>query len=105
MTHESRLKAKVLSKVFGWRMTLEQYFRDTKSNRNGFALHLIQIQDSERLRRFLLVRALAYLLLATIGLYASKKYRPGLRCSNNRLGECSLFTIGKLRPFHPLPSL
>ena len=53
MTNEEQLRAKALSKVFGRRMTIEDYFRDTKSKRNGFALRLIQIKDSERLSRSL----------------------------------------------------
>ena len=105
MTNKEHLRAKAISRVFGKRMTIEEYFRDTKSKRNGFALRLIQIKDSERLSRFLLVLALAYMLLVTIGLHASKKYQPSLWCSNNRLCECSLFTIGKFMQHYPMPSL
>lgn len=85
-------------------MSIEEYFRDVKNKRNGFALRLIQIQDSQRLSRFLLILALAYLLLVTVGLYASERFRPGRWCSNNRVGECSLFTIGLFMQTCPLPT-
>jgi hypothetical protein len=95
MTDTKHFRAKALSKVFGRRMTIEEYFRDTKSKRNGFALRLIQIKDSERLSRLLLILAFAYIFLVAIGLRASKRFRAGQWCSNNRKTECSLFTIGK----------
>lgn len=104
MTDEAHLKAQALSKVFARRMSIEAYFRDAKSKRNGFALRLIQIKDSQRLSRFLLVLALAYLLLITVGLYASQRFRPGQWCSNNRAAECSLFTIGRFMQHRDLPT-
>ncbi len=105
MTSEAHLKAKVLSKIFARRMTIEEYFRDTKSKRNGFALRLIQIKDSQRLSRFLLILAIAYLLLVTVGLYAADHWTAGEWCSTNRTGQCSLFTIGKSVQHRPLPAL
>jgi hypothetical protein len=104
MTDEDHLKASVLSKVFARRMSIEEYFRDTKSKRNGFALRLVQIHDSQRLSRFLLILAWAYILLVTVGLYALTHLRPAQWCSNNRPGECSLFTIGKVMQASPLPT-
>jgi hypothetical protein len=104
MTDEEHLKAQVLSKIFARRMSIEEYFRDAKSRRNGFALRLIQIKDSQRLSRFLLILAWAYILLVTVGLYASERFRPSQWCSNNRIGECSLFMIGKFMQGYPLPT-
>jgi len=104
MTDQDHLKAQALSRVFARRISIEEYFRDTKSKRNGFALRLIQIKDSQRLSRFLLVLALAYLLLMTVGLYAWQHFRPGQWCSNNRTGECSLFTIGRFMQHRDLPT-
>lgn len=104
MTDEDRLNAPALSTVFARRMSIEEYFRDAKSKRNGFALRLIQIKDSQRLSRFLLILTWAYILLVTVGLYASARFRPGQWCSNNRPGECSLFTIGKVMQGYPLPT-
>jgi hypothetical protein len=105
MTDDKQLRAKALSKVFGKRMTIEEYFRDTKSKRNGFALRLIQIKSSERLSRLLLILALAYIFLVAIGLHASKRFNSGQWCSNNRKTECSLFTIGKTMQHKAPPSI
>jgi len=95
MTNLDKLPVGKLSKVFGRRMTIEQYFRDLKSKRNGFGLRLTMIKDSDRLGRFLLILAVAYILLVAIGLHASKVFRPSQWCSNNRAGQCSFFTIGQ----------
>jgi hypothetical protein len=102
-TNLPRLGALKLTRIFGHRMSIEEYFRDAKSLRNGFALRLTLIQSPERLNRLLLILALAYLLLVMIGLYASGHYRSGLWCSNNRKGECSLFTIGRIVLTLPIP--
>lgn len=105
MTDLERIRAKQLSVIFGRRMSIEEYFRDSKSKRNGFALRLTMIKSSERLSRFLLILALAYILLVTIGLYMRKHFRPSQWCSNNRIGECSFFTIGRVMLNTTLPSL
>jgi hypothetical protein len=105
MTNLPRLGAWRLSKYYGRRMSIEEYFRDAKSLRNGMALRLTMIRSPERFARLLLVMALAYLLLVMIGLYGSKRYRPGMWCSNNRAQECSHFTIGRALLETPLPPL
>lgn len=97
MTNLPRRGAWKLSKCFARRRSLEEYFRDAKSLRNGFASRLTLVGRPERFARLLLVVALAYLLLVMIGLYGSKRFRPGMWGSNNRGGECSLFTIGRSR--------
>jgi predicted small integral membrane protein len=91
MTDVTHLKAKALSQVFARWMTIEEYYRDAKNKRNGFALRLIQIQDSQRLSRFLRILAMAYLLLVTVGLYAADHWQAGPWCAANRAGQCSLF--------------
>jgi hypothetical protein len=105
LTNRDDIRAAQVGKVFAHRMSIEEYFRDTKSSRNGFALRLIQIKDSQRLSRFLLILAWAYILLVALGLYASHRFRSGQWCSNNRVGECSLFTIGKAMLHRILPSV
>jgi len=105
MTNLERIRAKQLSIIFGKRMSIEEYFRDAKNKRNGFALRLTMIKSSERLSRFLLILALAYILLVTVGLYARGHFQPRQWCSNNRVGECSFFTIGKVMLNRALPSL
>ena len=91
-----RLQVKALSRIYGRRMTIEEYFRDTKSKRNGFALRLTLIRSPRRLERLLLVLALAYWLLVAVGLGALQHGHPRQWCSNNRANSCSLFTIGRV---------
>ena len=105
MTNLEKLRAKQLSVIFGRRMTIEEYFRDAKSKRNGFALRLTLIKDSQRLSRLLLILALAYILLSSIGSYCRVRFRSGRWCSNNRRDECSFFTIGRAMINTALPSL
>ncbi len=95
MTSLPRLGALKLSRIYAHRMTIEEYFRDTKSLRNGFAMRLTMIHDPQRLARMLLILAMAYLLLVMVGLYASGHFRSGQWCSTNRSNECSLVLIGR----------
>ena len=105
MTNLAGIQAAKLSKIFSHRMGIEEYFRDAKSKRNGFALRLSMIQDPRRLERLLLILALAYILLVAVGLHCLRRYCPSRWCSNNRVGECSLFTIGRVMLDQPLPKL
>ena len=84
-----------LSELYGQRMTVEEFFRDGKSRRNGFALRNTQIKHADRFDRLLLILTLVYLLLVGIGLIARNKFPPGAWCSTNRQRECSDFTIGQ----------
>lgn len=102
VTNLPRLQPRRLSRIYGHRMTIEEYFRDMKSKRNGFALRLSLVKSPRRLERLLLILALAYWLLTAIGRHASKCYRPGCWCSTNRLGQCSFFTIGRIM-FEKMP--
>ena len=111
-TNLPRLQARRLSRIYSHRMTIEEYFRDMKSKRNGFALRLSLVKSPQRLERLLLVLALAYWLLTAIGRHASAHYRPSCWCSTNRLGQCSSFSIGRfmlgkiqLRPKTIMPAL
>jgi hypothetical protein len=105
MTNVPKLRARCLSRIYGRRMSIEEYFRDAKSKRNGYALRLTMIQDQRRLERLLLVLAMAYWLLMAVGLYAQKAYPPSRWCTNKRTHECSLFTIGRFLFMTPLPGL
>lgn len=84
-----------LSELYAQRMTIEEFFRDGKSRRNGFALRNTQIKHADRFDRLLLIVVLAYLLLTGIGLVARQQFSPGAWCSSNRPHECSDFTIGQ----------
>jgi hypothetical protein len=84
-----------LSELYGRRMTIEEFFRDGKNRRNGFALRNTQIKHPDRFDRLLLILTLVYLLLVGLGLVARERFRPGHWCSSNRPHECSDFTIGR----------
>jgi hypothetical protein len=88
-------RAEALCQLYGRRMSVEELFRDQKNRRNGMALRNTRIQKAERFDRFLLVLALAYLLLVGLGLQARLDYEPSAWCTNRRVRECSVFTIGR----------
>ena len=88
-------RAEALCRLYGRRMSVEELFRDCKNRRNGTALRNTRIQKVERFDRFLLVVALAYLLLVGLGLQAKLDFDPSAWCTNRRARECSVFTIGK----------
>jgi Transposase DDE domain len=88
-------RAESLCQLYGCRMQVEELFRDQKNRRNGWALRNTRIQHADRFDRFLLILALAYLLLAGLGLQAKLDFEPSQWCTNTRNSECSVFTIGK----------
>ena len=88
-------RAEALCQLYARRMSVEELFRDTKSRRNGWAVRNTKIRHADRFDRFLLVLALAYILLAGLGLKARLDYDPSWWCTNRRARECSDFTIGR----------
>lgn len=88
-------RAEALCQLYGRRMSVEELFRDQKSKRNGQSLRDTRFRKAERFDRFLLVLALAYLLLVGLGLQAKLDFEPSAWCTNRRARECSAFTIGK----------
>ena len=60
-------RAEQLCNLYARRMSIEELFRDHKSLRNGQSLRHTKIQHADRFDRFLLVVALAYVLLAGVG--------------------------------------
>jgi hypothetical protein len=88
-------RAERLCQLYGCRMQVEELFRDQKNRRNGWALRNTRYQYADRFDRFLLILALAYLLLAGLGLQAKLDFEPSQWCTNTRDSECSVFTIGK----------
>jgi hypothetical protein len=84
-----------LSELHAPRMTIEEFFRDGKSRRNGFAPRNTLIKHAERFDRLLLILVLAYLLIVGLGQVGRRQFRPGARCSTRRQRECSDFTIGQ----------
>lgn len=89
-----------LSELYAKRMTIEEFFRDGKSRRNGFALRNTQIKHADHFDRFLLILVLAYILLVGLGLVARQRLSPAAWCSCNRERECSDFTIGQRMLYH-----
>ena len=87
--------AERLCDLYARRMSVEELFRDHKSRRNGQSLRHTRIGRADRFDRFLLVVALAYVLLAGLGLKARLDFEPSAWCTNRRARECSVFTIGK----------
>lgn len=87
--------AESLCRLYGCRMQVEELFRDQKNRRNGWALRHTRYRRADRFDRFLLILALAYLLLAGLGLQAKLDYEPSQWCTNTRDSECSVITIGK----------
>lgn len=88
-------RAERLCELYARRMSVEELFRDGKSRRGGQALRHTRIGSPDRFDRFLLVVALAYILLAGLGLAAKLDHDPSAWCANRRARECSVFTIGK----------
>ncbi len=69
-------RAEALCRLYGRRMSVEERFRDHKSRRNGLALWNTRFLRVERFNPFLLVLALAYLLLVGLGLQARLDFEP-----------------------------
>ena len=88
-------RAEALCQLYGRRMSVEELFRDQKNRRNGLALRNTRIEKVERFDRFLLIMALAYILLVGVGLQAKLDFDPSAWCTNRRARECSVFTIGR----------
>ena len=87
--------AESLCCLYARRMSIEELFRDHKSRHNGQSLRDTRIKHADRFDRFLLIVAIAYILLVGLGLRAKLDYDPSAWCTNRRNKECSVFTIGK----------
>ena len=88
-------RAESLCELYGRRMSVEELFRDAKSRRNGWSLRDTRIGHADRFDRFLLIVALASILLVGLGLMARLDHDPRAWCTNRRAAECSAFTIGR----------
>jgi hypothetical protein len=84
-----------VSRLYGLRMTAEQWFRDAKNRRNGWSLRDTGLTRADRLDRPLLVLAIAYLLLCGLGLVARQTRRPGDWSASSK-DDCSAFTAGRV---------
>ena len=96
ITDLSKPSAVQLTELYGKRMGIEEFFRDGKSVRNGFALRHTQVTTAARFDRLVLVLVLAYLLLTGLGLRALAEYRAGDWSSTNRGKPCSAAVVGRV---------
>jgi hypothetical protein len=81
--------------LYGRRMGIEQSFRDKKNVNNGWGLRHMRVHTAGALDHLLLILAIAYLILCGLGLLALRLANPREWCSNNRTGECGVFTIAR----------
>lgn len=82
-------------KLYGRRMGIEECFRDKKNVNNGWGLRHMRVKSPRALDHLLLILAIAYLILCGLGLLALRLREPREWCSNNRPGECGVFTIAR----------
>lgn len=94
-----------LCQLYGKRFDIEEFFRDTKCGQFGYALSQTRITRPERLERLLLILVLAYLILIAIGLWIKRNWPAKQWASNNRINECSAFTVARVMIHHPTTSL
>lgn len=104
----TNLPATAQTKVYGKRrMWIETVFRDWQSG--GFHLDQCGVPDTARLTRLLLVLAIAYLWLVSLGRWVVKRgYRPLIDDGTARQWHFSLFQLGvgwmeRLRSFTQPP--
>jgi DDE family transposase len=95
ITDLSKPSAIQLTELYGRRMGIEEFFRDGKSVRNGFALRHTQVSTAARFDRLMLVVVLAYLLLTGLGLRALGEYDAGWWCSTSKGQPCSAAVVGR----------
>jgi hypothetical protein len=95
-TDLSKASAIAVSELYGKRMGIEEFFRDSKSVRNGFALRHTQLTRADRFDRFLPILVLAYWLLTGLGLRTMGSKRPGDWSSCNRGTPCSAAFVGRV---------
>lgn len=95
ITDLGKKSAVALTALYGRRMGIEEFFRDAKSVRNGFALRHTQVATADRFDRLLLVLVLAYLLLTGLGLRALEWLGAGAWSSTDCGTPCSTAVAGR----------
>jgi Transposase DDE domain len=90
-------RAEKLCGLYGRRMSVEELSRDGQGRRTGRSSRGTRITYPDRFDRFLIVVALAYLLLVGLGPKARPDSDPSAWCTSRRAGECRVLTIGKAR--------
>ena len=95
VTDLGKKSAVALTELYGKRMGIEEFFRDARSARNGFALRHTQVQKAERFDRLAPVLVLAYLRLGGLGLRALEWLGAGAWSSTDRGRPCSAAVAGR----------
>jgi len=91
-----RAAARKLSDLYRLRFDIEELFRDAKNEHLGWSLAKTRLARPDRLDRLILIAALAYVLLAALGLWCRQHLPPRRWASNNRLKELSCFAIARV---------
>jgi hypothetical protein len=84
--------------LYGYRMQIEEAFRDAKSVRWGFRLRHVCLRDCGRWERLLMVLGVAYLFLLAVGAEAeSRREHRRLQANTVRKRTLSWLTVGRAR--------
>jgi len=94
-----------VSRILGGSMAVEEFFRDQKDIRRGWALRQTEVQSPERLNRLILILAVAYILLLALGVLLIRLRGPRYWSSTNKGTPCSAFTVGQVMLLHVCTSL
>jgi len=62
-----------ICRTYGYRMRVEEFFRDLKNDKTGFGLRGLKLKDAGRYERLFLVLAYAYYFLVLIGILAEQQ--------------------------------
>jgi hypothetical protein len=87
-----------VSALYGYRMQIEESFRDVKSLRWGFRLRHLHLGDCGRWERLLMVLGVAYLFLLAVGAEAeARREHRRLQANTVRKRTLSWLTVGRAR--------
>lgn len=92
----TRAQALQLSEGYARRFDIEEFFRDSKNTHLGWSLAKTRITKPDRLDRWILVLALAYVLLVALGLWCRDHLSPTIWATNQRQHELSAYAIGRV---------
>lgn len=90
------MKASVAKNLYGKRFRIEETFRDVKDIRFGLAFSTVEVSTPLRRNRFLLLQAMAHILLETLGQAGENLGMDrGLYASTAKKRQLSLFRQGQ----------
>jgi hypothetical protein len=108
LAHSAKLRsfrADQVAAMYGWRMQIEENFRDSKSIPLGMGLEVSQSRSAPRLHALLLIATLAAFLLWHIGQLAEAEgLHLRFKATTRDARELSIITLAKLLcEFNTLP--